>query len=166
MIAVLLWVLTAIAAWRLRRCGDLTLSRPGMVLVGLVGLQILLGVGTWVVNYGWPAFLGRVTVETLGSTGYLIHAKGFVDSIIVTAHVATGSLILAVSTLAVSSDTSRSGSSAASPGYALGRRCIQRRFFRCTRSITYRLMAIDILTVDAGTDRNMRFDPARPRVAI
>ncbi|MCH5377215.1 MAG: COX15/CtaA family protein [Planctomycetes bacterium] len=95
MIAVLLWGLSAIAAWRLRRCGDMTLSRPGMVLVGLVGLQILLGVGTWVVNYGWPAFLGTVP----GSTGYLIQAKGFVDSIVVTAHVATGSLILAVSTL-------------------------------------------------------------------
>lgn len=95
MIALLLWGLTGLASWRLRRCGDLTLSRPGLVLVGLVGLQILLGVGTWVVNYGWPGFLGEVP----GSTGYLIQAKGFVDSIVVTAHVATGSLILAVSTL-------------------------------------------------------------------
>ena len=93
--ALLLGGLTAIAAWRLRRCGDMTLSRPSMVLVGLVGLQILLGLGTWVVNYGWPAFLGTVP----GSTGYLIQAKGFIDSIIVTAHVATGSLILAVATL-------------------------------------------------------------------
>jgi cytochrome c oxidase assembly protein subunit 15 len=100
--ALLLWGLTALAGWRLRRCGDLTLSRPAFALVGLVGLQIFLGVGTWVVNYGWPGFLASVP-GFLGivprSTDYLIQAKGFVDSIIVTAHVATGSLILAVSAL-------------------------------------------------------------------
>ncbi len=44
---------------------------------------------------------GAVVGRRLGSSGYLIQAKGFVDSIIVTAHVATGSLILAVSTLLV-----------------------------------------------------------------
>jgi cytochrome c oxidase assembly protein subunit 15 len=95
MTAVLLWVLTALASWRLVRCGDLTLSRPGIALIGLVSLQILLGVGTWVVNYGWPGFLGKVP----GSAGYLIQTKGFVESLVVTSHVATGSLILAVSTL-------------------------------------------------------------------
>lgn len=101
MTAALLWGLTGLAAWRLRRCGDLTLSRPGGVLVGLVGLQILLGIGTWVVNYGWPSFLGRAPIlgRVTGSTGYLIQAKGFVDSIVVTGHVATGSLILALATL-------------------------------------------------------------------
>lgn len=93
--AFVLWGLTALTAWRLARCGDLTLSRPGWLLVGLAATQIALGVGTWVVNYGWPGFLGKVP----GSSGYLIQAKGFVDSIVVTAHVATGSLILAVSTL-------------------------------------------------------------------
>ncbi len=95
MTALLLWILTGVAAWRLARCGDLTLVRPGWLLLGLVGLQIALGIGTWVVNYGWPGFLGSVP----GSTGYLIQSKGFLDSIIVTSHVATGSLILAVSTL-------------------------------------------------------------------
>jgi cytochrome c oxidase assembly protein subunit 15 len=95
MTALLLWLLSLLASWRLRRCGDLTLSRPGLVLVGLVSLQIVLGVATWVVNYGWPGFLGQVS----SSSGYLIQAKGFVDSIIVTAHVAVGSLILAVSTM-------------------------------------------------------------------
>ena len=93
--AFFLWMLTLVAWLGLRRCGDLTLSRPGKALIGLVGLQILLGLGTWVVNYGWPSFLEWMP----GATGYLLRAKGFVDSIIVTAHVATGSLILAVSTL-------------------------------------------------------------------
>lgn len=99
-IAVLFWLLSLLAWWRLRRCGDLTLSRPGGALLGLVSLQILLGVGTWVVNYGWPGFLGPgFLAKVPGGTGYLILAKGFFDSIVVTAHVATGSLILAVSTL-------------------------------------------------------------------
>lgn len=95
MTAFLLWLLTALAWAGLRRCGDLTLSRPGAGLVGLVAVQILLGLGTWVVNYGWPAFLQWIP----GTTGYLLRSKGFADSIIVTSHVAVGSLILAVSTL-------------------------------------------------------------------
>lgn len=95
MTAFFLWILTAIAWLGLRRCGDLTLSRPGASLIGLVGVQILLGLGTWVVNYGWPAFLQWIP----GTAGYLLRSKGFADSIIVTAHVAVGSLILAVSTL-------------------------------------------------------------------
>lgn len=93
--AFLLWLLTAVGWVGLRRCGDLTLSRPGACLIGLVAVQILLGVGTWVVNYGWPSFLHWVP----GSIGFLLRSKGFLDSIIVTAHVATGSLILGVSTL-------------------------------------------------------------------
>jgi cytochrome c oxidase assembly protein subunit 15 len=95
MTAFFLWFLTAVAWLGLRRCGDLTLSRPGASLIGLVGVQILLGLGTWVVNYGWPSFLQWIP----GTAGYLLRSKGFADSIIVTAHVAVGSLILAVSTL-------------------------------------------------------------------
>jgi cytochrome c oxidase assembly protein subunit 15 len=97
--AFLLWLTTAVTWWRLRHgkvdCGDLTPFRPAAWLVGLVGLQITLGVGTWVVNYGWPTFLHSIP----GATGFVIQAKGFWDSIVVTAHVATGSLILAVSTM-------------------------------------------------------------------
>ncbi len=95
MTAFFLWFLTVVTYFALRQCGDLTLSRPGMALVGLVAIQILLGIATWVVNYGWPSFLEWVP----GADGYLIQAKGFVDSIIVTSHVATGSLILAVATM-------------------------------------------------------------------
>ncbi len=90
-----LWFLAAVNWIRVRRCGDLTLSRPAVGLIGLVAVQIILGVGTWVVSYGWPSFLQGFP----GATGFLIRAKGFFDSIIVTAHVATGALILAVSTL-------------------------------------------------------------------
>ena len=95
MTAFILWGLTAAVWTRLRRCGDLTLSRSAVGLIGLVAIQILLGVGTWAVNYGWPTILEWVP----GSADYLLRAKGFADSIIVTAHVATGSLILAVSAM-------------------------------------------------------------------
>ena len=94
-VAFVLWFFT-LAAWlRIRRCGDLTLSRPAGLLIGLVAVQIALGVGTWVVNYGWPSILAWVP----GSAGFLVRAKGFFDSIVVTSHVATGSLILAVSVM-------------------------------------------------------------------
>lgn len=93
--AFALWMLTAVVWKAARRCGDLTLSRPASSLIGLVGIQILLGLGTWVVNYGWPEFLSWAP----GATGFLLRSKGFVDSGIVTAHVATGALILGVATL-------------------------------------------------------------------
>lgn len=76
-------------------CGDLTLSRPSALLVGFVTLQITLGLGTWVVNYGWPRF---AQVGPM-SAGYLVKSKAFTESIITTAHVATGSLILVVAAM-------------------------------------------------------------------
>ena len=91
MTAFLLWGVAKFLVLQLRRCGDLTLSRSAIWLLAFLTVQILLGVGTWVVNYGWPSFLQWFP----GSTGFLVRAKGFVDSIVVTAHVAVGSLILA-----------------------------------------------------------------------
>jgi cytochrome c oxidase assembly protein subunit 15 len=91
--AFVLWLLTPILYGLVRRCGDLTLSRPASWLVWFVGLQILLGIGTWTANYGWPSVLGFLPF----GEGFLVRAKGFVDSIVVTAHVAVGSLILATS---------------------------------------------------------------------
>ncbi|SMP61679.1 cytochrome c oxidase assembly protein subunit 15 [Neorhodopirellula lusitana] len=90
-----LWLLTGLAFWRMRRCGDLTLSRPAAGLICFVGVQILLGVGTWIVNYGYPPILQSLP----GSDAYLLQAKNLLDAWVVTGHVATGSLILAVSTL-------------------------------------------------------------------
>lgn len=94
-IAFLLWALTGVVYWRMRRCGDLTLSRPAAGLICFVGVQILLGIGTWIVNYGYPVFLQSFP----GSDSYLLRSKDLMDASIVTGHVATGSLILAVSTL-------------------------------------------------------------------
>ena len=94
-VAALLWLWCAAVWLRVRRCGDLTLSRPGLLLIGLMAIQIVLGTGTWVVNYGWPAILQWVP----GSAGFVIQSKRFADSLVITAHVATGSLILGVSVL-------------------------------------------------------------------
>lgn len=92
---IFLWVLTLIV-WKLMRgCADLTLSRPAAWLVCLVAVQLLLGVGTWIVNYGYPAILESLP----GSSSYRLASKDLLDAWIVTGHVATGSLILAISTL-------------------------------------------------------------------
>lgn len=69
--------------------------RSALGLVLLVLVQVALGIGTWLVNYAlpWPelnAWLAHYTIE----------AKGYVESMVVTAHVATGSLIICFSTVA------------------------------------------------------------------
>jgi cytochrome c oxidase assembly protein subunit 15 len=61
----------------------------------LVLVQVALGIGTWLVNYAlpWPemnAWLAHYTIQ----------AKGYAESMVVTAHVATGSLIICFSTVA------------------------------------------------------------------
>lgn len=69
--------------------------RSALGLVLLVLLQVALGIGTWLVNYAlpWPEL-------TDGLARYTIQAKGYAESMVVTAHVATGSLIICFSTVA------------------------------------------------------------------
>ncbi|QDS89504.1 Heme A synthase [Rosistilla ulvae] len=90
--AALVAVLAVITAWKLRRCGDLTLSRIGLGLIGLLILQWSLGLGTWFVNYGSPWALSQWP----SLARYVIVAKGWTESMVVTGHMATGSLILAL----------------------------------------------------------------------
>ncbi len=86
----LLALVTATAAW-LSKTTTTRVRRPAILVVGLVFIQIALGIGTWVVNYAlpWPEMY-----ESLAA--YTILAKGFWESLIVTAHVATGSLIISL----------------------------------------------------------------------
>lgn len=93
--AVIVWLLAAGTAIAVRRCGDLSLSRPALILIGLVSLQVALGIGTWVVKYGFPQILEWFP----GAIGYVVRPKGWGSSLLITSHVATGSLILAVSCL-------------------------------------------------------------------
>lgn len=67
--------------------------RQPVLLLGLIMLfQIGLGVGTWVVKYGWPLLGDSYAM----SAQYLVVNESLLQSFITTLHVATGSLILAI----------------------------------------------------------------------
>ena len=66
------------------------LRRPAMWLSGLVVLQPVLGLGTWMVKYASP-------FESFSALrGFTIEADGMAQARTITAHTAGGSLILAV----------------------------------------------------------------------
>ncbi|MEC7695517.1 MAG: COX15/CtaA family protein [Planctomycetota bacterium] len=67
------------------------LLRPPRLLLALLAVQVLLGCGTWVLKYAWP---GGLFSETSGLAGWTNTAGGPLQAFVVTAHVATGSLIL------------------------------------------------------------------------
>ncbi|HRX80151.1 MAG: COX15/CtaA family protein [Planctomycetaceae bacterium] len=69
------------------------LQLPVVLLAILVLVQVALGGAAWVVKYGWPEFLAEYSF----AAPHTIQAKGVLQALIVTSHVATGSLILAVS---------------------------------------------------------------------
>lgn len=92
--AFVIWGLSVFLWRQLRGCGDLALSRPAGLLIGLLAVQIVLGLATWVVNYGFPMFQAWPFAAR-----YLVQAKGFGESLLVCGHVATGSLILAAAVM-------------------------------------------------------------------
>ena len=69
-------------------------TRPTAGLCLLVALQIALGLGTWIVKYGWPTLAGG---EHLA--GFVVQAESRRQARMTTAHVAVGSLILVTSLL-------------------------------------------------------------------
>ncbi len=86
-------VLTAhilMTSWKARH---LPFARfPAIILVALVVLQLGLGASTYVAKYSWPAWLADYPF----AAAYVVQEKGLAQSLITTAHVATGSLILFV----------------------------------------------------------------------
>lgn len=76
------------------RCRAPGLIAPRWILGGLVGLQVLLGLSTWVLKYGYPEWFG----EYVFAQSLRIVSNDFYQVQVVTAHVAIGSLILAVAT--------------------------------------------------------------------
>jgi cytochrome c oxidase assembly protein subunit 15 len=86
--------ITALSFWRKAPSARLLVTRA-FTLVGLIVAQLALGAATWFVNYGPPAFLAHWN----WLTSITVEAKGFWQSQITTAHVAVGSLILAISTV-------------------------------------------------------------------
>lgn len=61
------------------------------ILTILVVSQFALGIGTWVVKFGWPIWFENYT----GAATFVVAEKSFLQVNIITAHVAIGSLILA-----------------------------------------------------------------------
>ena len=75
---------------------SLAIQRFGLVhnlevLIFCVVAQVTLGLAPWVVKFGWPAIPG----DHLFAASLEIGEKGFVQTTVVTAHGALGSLILA-----------------------------------------------------------------------
>jgi cytochrome c oxidase assembly protein subunit 15 len=87
-------LVTAIVFWR-KAPGMKPLLIAAMALVGVIGVQLALGAATWIVKYGWPAFLA----DSAGAATFTVEARSWWQAQITTAHVATGSLILAISTV-------------------------------------------------------------------
>ena len=65
---------------------------PAVSLALLIGLQLMLGVSTWMMKYGFPQWAARF----VGETGHFNRADGMASAVIVTAHGAVGSLIVAL----------------------------------------------------------------------
>lgn len=66
--------------------------KPANWLLSLLVLQLVLGIGTWFVNYSLPW-----SELFPGLARYVIAAKGYWESMVVTAHQATGSLLISMS---------------------------------------------------------------------
>jgi heme a synthase len=66
------------------------LGRLAAMLIGLVVLQLALGAGTWIVKYSVPSWASG----WVSNSGAVIRDGGWMQTHIITAHVATGSALL------------------------------------------------------------------------
>jgi len=73
------------------------LRKPVLGLLALVLLQMVLGPCSWVLKYGWPWGLSEYSLFA----GYTVQAHSMLHAMTVTAHVATGSLLLALAVIVV-----------------------------------------------------------------
>jgi heme a synthase len=112
-------IVTASYAWRVGTAHS-GLRPPSLALPLLVVIQVGLGIGTYVVKYSWPAWLGDFQF----AAAYVVQEKSLQQSLITTAHVATGSLILFVSVLLA---MSAGRGFFAQPSAALSRECFWMR---------------------------------------
>lgn len=88
----LLIFLTGAMVWSRVREDRYQLTFPAVMLMLVVAVQVLLGFATWIANYAMPwveltPWLARYTVQ----------GKGYWESLIVTGHQATGSLLIVFS---------------------------------------------------------------------
>lgn len=83
-----------ILGWNIRRWQSAAWLRgPAVWLAGLVLAQLILGAGTYISKYAWPAWAESLTV----AASHVTTEKSLHQSLVTTAHVANGSLILAMS---------------------------------------------------------------------
>ncbi|HEX4150080.1 MAG TPA: COX15/CtaA family protein [Pirellulales bacterium] len=85
-----------LAALVLRRAAsERWLVRPALGLVLLVLAQLVLGAGTWVLNYNWPAW----AADWPWAEGFVVVQESQRQALVTTAHVAAGSLVLVLALL-------------------------------------------------------------------
>jgi heme a synthase len=89
-VAFALTIQVGLTAWSAQRVSGMRL--PTLLLPLLVGVQIFLGLATYVAKYSWPAWLG----EYQFAAAYVVQERSLAQSLITTAHVANGSLIVFV----------------------------------------------------------------------
>ena len=90
-VILLLGTITQFLVSRLPRFKGVGVRGSINVLMLLILAQIMLGVGTWVVKFGWPVWFAE---QSFAAT-FVVGEKSFLQMNLITAHVAVGSLILA-----------------------------------------------------------------------
>ena len=81
----------AVVSWRHYR-DEPTVARRVQLLLFVLVVQLLLGIATWVTNYGWPAWF----TDYVLAIRYTVVAEGAAQAVSTTAHVAVGSLVLVI----------------------------------------------------------------------
>ena len=94
-VILLLGTITQFLVSRLPRFKGVGIRGSINVLMLLILAQIMLGAGTWVVKFGWPVWFAE---QSFAAT-FVVGEKSFLQMNLITAHVAVGSLILAVWTV-------------------------------------------------------------------
>lgn len=98
MVTAAVLVLGTLVQWgvlRLARFRGLGVRGSANALMGLILVQVFLGVCTWVVKFGWPVWFASQEF----AASYVVGEKTLVQMNLITAHVAVGSLILVVWTI-------------------------------------------------------------------
>lgn len=85
----LLWLVPLVVR---RFRGDPPVNRQAKLLLAAFVVQAILGAATWVTNYGWPGWF----TDYVWAVEYTVVAGGALQAVVTTAHMAVGSLVLAI----------------------------------------------------------------------
>lgn len=91
-LAVMILIHVVLLLWRCRQTG---LQRQGAyALLALIGLQVLLGLCTWLVKYGMPLW----ATQLIGEWPFVNRRSDLLSAATITSHMAVGSLIFVTAT--------------------------------------------------------------------